>query len=474
MSPQPEEPFRRFAEYCDRFAGLWHSIEIRAGSTPVGGRDMVVHLCVRLDPRQPERVAKPVHDPTVAGYAAHWQALPIHDLPRILRELDRGDLLVNGQKLHVEELRQGKVFPYHWWCGFKTRGGWVRDYPFIDGSCAYMHAHGPTVGQLSDSAVSDLDLEHRWRSLSAPFTGGEDVLRSYFGLNVERRSTGCTYHCLAPIPIEFLERTGFANDVLRIGVRATRAANTKEIKIGLVANAGEERVSIDCLSSGWIEEEGGSRCCDIEYTRPGIREAVLLLRYRGVQIEERHAHNPAWPSQNPVVQVHEYFDPQRGVLHKQLFGDAGSEKPPKNFEAGVAWLFGFCGLPPLVYARAGIQDEVDLVIHAPAQRTIACVECTVGGPDKEDKMNKLYKRCRDIEAVAPDWDVLPALATPWKERGVPEDTERAAREKGVALLTRDKLERLEDLGLRNASQQAVLDFLRQCVPQTDLLNELKS
>jgi hypothetical protein len=115
-----------------------------------------------------------------------------------------------------------------------------------------------------------------------------------------------------------------------------------------------------------------------------------------------------------------------------LGSQAGSE-----FRQGVAVLFALLGYSVVDLEQIDVKDAFDLLAISNGTEPFLAVEVTVAEADYRNKLTKLSRRTKDLEAAIAPQEVLAVLVT--GERGLgPTESEIATKEK-VAVVTRNDL-----------------------------------
>jgi hypothetical protein len=473
MHPSSFPRVEEFRDRVRRFAGLWRSLLIRAAWATVQGVDMVLFLHASLETKPPNTLVRPKHDPAVADFNTIWDVRPVAAIDPFLDDLKRDVFQAGGRTIKIglfggtHPLQQFESASLSCECRFAKRG----DESSLDALAfprASLEMSLSELNRITSNAISDEILKERWNALPAPFDDVNDVLREFFGLERSSQSGGTAgfVNVFARIPIMFGSFVGFDQGKVIVEASAPDTATLTDVSLGRVVrrrNGVPRRSEKNLTLKDW-SKRGERRLYRLRESAKGTGGFSAYLKYRGVILDERNVIDPTIHPQNPVLVMHEQFDPKFEFLEKAL--TPGFNKPNDAFEHAVGWLLGLCGLPPIVYGTVkGLKKaEVDHFVHSAHHKAFVGVECTIDQPNIKDKVAKVYARCHDVRLRVIRHAVIAAIASRLRLDQIPPTEQEIAATNEVALLTSEKLQALLKMARERRSTGEMLNFIVDCIP----------
>lgn len=147
---------------------------------------------------------------------------------------------------------------------------------------------------------------------------------------------------------------------------------------------------------------------------------------------------------NPRYAIHQVFDEDMKLLKMMLLKPESDKSD--TFEGVVSVLYNLLGFSVVSYGRLPkLQEGPDIIAVTPAGK-IVVIECTLGLPNKKDKLAKLVQRTtlvkeKLIAAGYGHLQIQAAIVTPLSRNEVVADLEDASKH-NIAVICREDIERL--------------------------------
>lgn len=286
-------------------------------------------------------------------------------------------------------------------------------------------------------------LDWELRSHNVPMDG---LSEAAFEIGIPLAGDSCSFEVTA-IPVAFLDAHSAINGATAsISLLCASALDVAKVTLGYKV-----------FHNRAVIERGTRVSPDFEWTMQGqMRRGTLTMAVpNGAMVHCFPTYNGEAQQRYWIVDPHAIpnarraayavFDRELQTLRDFLSESREDKKSPQHdFENGVAvllYLLGFSainlgGIPRL-------QDAPDAIVTSP-QGHYAIVECTLGLPDRDDKLTKLFKRSQDLRgaldrAGLSQKKLLPVIVTALPRTTVPKIEAEKAQELGIALVTSEDI-----------------------------------
>jgi hypothetical protein len=303
-----------------------------------------------------------------------------------------------------------------------------------------LRVFGAMRHQFFDRTKVDWEL----RAAGPPFDGIAD-LASEIGLAVpESDRVHFEFALLNVAEIDY--SSAVQGEVAQVKFLMARKLDARKIRVGYkVFHARQMK------ARGFVEGKALSPIRDGEFIRGGFQLSVpkasvvqLFVSYDG-STQHQYWIVDAAALPNARRSVYALFDKELEVLNDYLFEKAQPRKiPQRDFEDGVAILLFISGFSVVNLGGVSrLQDAVDGLCYSPSG-DYAVIECTVGHPDNDDKLSKLFSRSQLVRgaldrAGLQQKKLLPVLVTAMSKSEIPEPEIEKAAGMGVIVACREDL-----------------------------------
>jgi len=267
------------------------------------------------------------------------------------------------------------------------------------------------------------------------------------------------------------DRSTIMNGEARIECRFASALDIGKIRVGYKVFQKDfvvvDRASVSGSTLEWQQENDFK----IGICRVSVGDAPLLqafLSYAGVSLHQWWVRDPQ-KDLNPRYAVHQVFDEDMKLLKMMLLKPESDKSDA--FEGAVSTLCNLLGFSVVSYGRMPkLQEGPDIIAVTPAGK-IVVIECTLGLPNKKDKLAKLVQRTTVVKekltaAGYGDLQIQAAIVTPLSRNEVVADLEDASKH-NIAVICKEDIERLLSRVDLPPNPENLFQELRRMVQRTN-------
>jgi hypothetical protein len=447
---------------------VWRSCDLRVAAARLQGRWTVLSARLQITGRDPDACPRMPYGLDVETAFIGQECRPASDLRTLLEHVAAGTLRAHGREFAFtarQEMGTPNLSPIRWYRQSRT----LED---IYGHGGYQWPAALLIGE--GASTSTLHSSHEElreqlarvaREQSGPFL--EFTPRAQAALGYSDRGifgSSCAIECEARHELRVLrDRLSVVDGTLTLALLAgSRAAiTTAGVEVEVTRHESRDvSTPVIALPEQWTKTPEGLLW---EARMPvGDCDRVAVTVRCGREKTEVRGTRPYRVAGGSVfVNAYRVLDPGLEALHDTLFKRAPGKVSASDFEDAVARLFVLNGWHADRIANKALQQNVDVVAHAPALQLLLAIECTTGAPSNNGKHATLHARCGDLHNALPGIKIRGVLATRLHESQVLQGDREALRENGLLLCDRDDLLKLAELagngGGVGASLQVLLD-----------------
>ncbi len=308
-------------------------------------------------------------------------------------------------------------------------------------------------------------LESKLSRLRTPFVSFGDFARDFLGpIWMSDAWYNPFAEFLAPIDVcfatgyELQERKATSQCDMAMGYQPS------EIRVGYVDFLGDKALRRGTVDITPLKErDDGKRtfAATINVSKDS-EKVVLLLLYRGEEVDRLVLHRVAVHRKNPRMLLHAQTDPQFEKFNAGVA--ARDRKGQDQFERSILLLFHFLGFSSV--SPPSSSDSVDLMAFTEDPTRVLLVECTTGSPGLRDKLGKLASRRAAYKRSVPFTRPVAILATSLEKEDIgPSDLERASQE-GIITLAAEDIRTLVSMANQGRTIGSVMYYLRRIAPSS--------
>lgn len=388
------------------------------------------------------------------------------DFGAILATFEEGRIDVGGFKAELPDDQRDKLHPMYNPGHHYSYGG--------NQAAVRVPVLSATGGARSTSINKVFKAnEFEWYlpTLDPPFVDAAD-LHAYYGLpSPSQNGDQLSLEISVNPPVEFSDNSIIEKETAFIRILAAKGTNTSLVSVGIRTVGGAAKQRRLKVRSNQITWKEADKLLEGEFAI-GVADCPTVqcfLSFAGQSIQQRWILDPS-RLLNPRHAMHAAYDGDHVVLRRLLF--EGKKSDSREFEDGVAMVLGMLGFSVTQHGRSQkLSDAPDIMAITP-QGHVAIVECTVGLPDQDDQVAKVYQRAEALRRTLsgsgwPGIRVMPVVVTSLTEGDI-RLHKAPAQKQGVTILCREDIEQAllrirlpadADQFFKQASEQLKLSFL---------------
>ncbi len=301
-------------------------------------------------------------------------------------------------------------------------------------------------------------LESKLSRLRTPFVSFGDFARDFLGpIWMSDAWYNPFAEFLAPVDVCFAAGHELQEKKAVFQCDIAMGYQPSEVRVGYVTFLGDKALRRGTVDITPLKErDDGKRtfAATINVSKDS-EKVVLLLLYRGEEVDRLVLHRVAVHRKNPRMLLHAQTDPQ---FEKFNAGIVARDREGRNlFERSILLLFHFLGFSTV---SPSSREAVDLMVFTEDPTRLLLVECTTGAPGLRDKLGKLAARRTAYKRTATFTTPVTILATSTEKEDIgASDLERASQE-GVIILAAENIRRLVSMANQGKTTGAVMYYLR--------------
>jgi hypothetical protein len=294
------------------------------------------------------------------------------------------------------------------------------------------------TASISDLRVLDWEL----KAAEAPFDNLDELLRQCGLPTQTQMGSSSTLELVAKSPALISDASAISGSDAMIECRLAIALDIGKLRLGYKILHKEciERKSMSGSELDW-QQDGDIR---VGICRAPVGDASLLqafVSYAGVSHHQWWVIDPK-KRLNPRHAIHQVFDEDLELLRRMLLKPEVDK--PYEFENSVSTLLNLLGFSVSNYGRIPKLQKGPDVIAISSAGNVGVVECTVGLPDRNDKLAKLVQRSTLIRdklntAGYRFLQLQAVIVTPLSRDEVTADLETAGKH-GIAVVCKENIE----------------------------------
>lgn len=461
-----------FSAAIDRSRGLWQSVDVRVLAIHVEGSWRNLAMRAQLNPSR-ERQVRRLRSLPKASYLRAWQVVrPLSELNALLDEQQSAAMLLQGDRV----LFQRNAFynpPFHAYelSSFQQivasdqlrRLAWPWPGYVLSGT-------GDNAGEIiqrSPGGYAGVDAV--LRDLPRPYRSIGELARYVVGSARWGQDHQSIAEWYAPLEAQLdLASTDYRAGTLRYRVVAGSRRALRHAQLFVhpqQSDQFDEPIPKVKLPVASLRAEKNGRGV-------AVRGRRTIADSSGVTLTLRVGHEPVqWHDlkdyrsgdRNARLALYEVADPNAEILREWLFPSTKEQR--SKFEVAVGRLFLLAGFQvDLLTGDKRLDDGVDLLAHDVTGARCLAIECTTGSLNSGGKMGKLVKRVSELQAAAPDIDVIAVLATSSPREALSDSELQAAAADELRVIDAQGLERLLSFVERNATVAEVVEEVERGRP----------
>ena len=263
-------------------------------------------------------------------------------------------------------------------------------------------ARSPVL-MLSTSVTTNLDprlfadLDHRARSLDAPYDGLADLLDEHLLPMAAMQRTDPHIEIFLEKPAEtILADSSISDGRLSAKIVASSRVDPAVLKIGLkyVREAQKAtRLAIDGATLDWTAQDGGVVAARVEQDVGDAAVCQVFLSYAGHHISRWWVGDPTRLSSQRAAFLGQ-FDKDLAKLREELLS---RDSRGHSFERVLALALEEVGFDCMYLGEVShLQEAPDIYCETPTRR-IAVIECAAAVTNSSEKLSKLHQRVLRIK-----------------------------------------------------------------------------
>ncbi len=321
--------------------------------------------------------------------------------------------------------------------------------------------------QATDSRQLDWEL----KASDIPFDNLDELLIQCGLPTLTQMGDSTVLEVVARSPAWISDKSTIMGGEVRIECHVANALDIGKIRVGYKVFQKDsvvvDRASVSGSTLEWQQENDFK----IGICRVSVGDAPLLqafLSYAGVSLHQWWVRDPQ-KDLNPRYAVHQVFDEDMKLLKMMLLKPESDKSDA--FEGAVSTLCNLLGFSVVSYGRMPkLQEGPDIIAVTPAGK-IVVIECTLGLPNKKDKLAKLVQRTTLVKekltaAGYGDLQIQAAIVTPLSRNEVVADLEDASKH-NIAVICKEDIERLLSRVDLPPNPENLFQELRRMVQRTN-------
>lgn len=309
-----------------------------------------------------------------------------------------------------------------------------------------MLVRGISKHELLMQAADSSQLDWELKASDIPFYNLDDLFLHCGLPALSQMGDSTVLEIVARSPGWIGNRSTIKSSEAIIECRFASALDIGKIKVGYKVfrkDFGDvDRASVGGEALEWQQEND----IKIGIYRISVGDAPMLqafLSYAGVSLHQWWIRDPQ-KHLNPRCAIHQVFDEDMKLLKMMLLKPESDKSD--TFEGAVSTLCNLLGFSVVSYGRMPkLQEGPDIIAVTPAGK-IVVIECTLGLPNRKDKLAKLVQRTtlvkeKLIAAGYGHLKIQAAIVTSLSRNEVAADLEEASKH-NITVICKEDIERL--------------------------------